>query len=228
MINLKVYAISDLHLSFDSNKPMGVFGELWNEHYIKIEKNWREKINNEDLVLISGDISWGMKLEEALKDIEYIHKLPGKKVIIKGNHDYWWSSISKLNALYDEIYFIQNTHYQCGEYAVCGTRGWIALDGEEHNESVYKRELIRLEMSLQSAIKAGLCKIIVMMHYPPITKYNKCREFLELLEKYKVEKVIYGHIHSTSKNICFNGSYNGIDYMCASADIINFDPITIL
>lgn len=225
---MKIFAISDLHLSFDSDKPMGVFGELWEEHYIKIEQFWREKITNDDLVLIAGDISWGMRIEEAYKDIEYIHNLPGKKVIIKGNHDYWWSSISKLNSLYEDIYFIQNTHYKWQDYAICGTRGWIALDGEEHNETVYKRELIRLEMSLQSAVKEGIEKKIVMMHYPPITKYNKCKEFLDILQKYEVEQVIYGHIHSSSKNICFNGIYNGIEYKCSSADIINFDPIRIL
>lgn len=225
---MKIYAISDLHLSFQSNKPMGVFGELWENHYIKVEKNWREKISNDDLVLVAGDISWGMKIDEAHKDIEFIHNLPGKKVIVKGNHDYWWSSISRLNSLYEDIYFIQNTHYVWNDYAICGTRGWIALDGEEHNESIYKRELLRLEMSIKSAVANGLNKIIVMIHYPPITKYSKCREFLDLLEKYNVEKVIYGHIHSTSKNIIFNGTYNNIEYICTSADIINFDPLRIL
>lgn len=225
---MKVYGISDLHLSFSSNKPMGVFGDIWDKHYEKIEKNWLEKINEDDLVLIAGDISWAMKMEEAQRDIEYIHNLPGKKVIIKGNHDYWWSSISKLNSLYDDIYFIQNTHYKWNDYGICGTRGWIALDGEEHNESVYRRELLRLEMSIKSAINEGINKIIVMMHYPPITKYSKCQEFLDILEKYNVEKVIYGHIHSSSKNICFNGIYNEIEYICTSADIINFDSIRIL
>lgn len=224
---LNIHAISDLHLSFDSNKPMGVFGDIWSEHYEKIEKNWLEKVKPEDTVLIAGDISWGMKLDEALKDLEFIHKLPGKKVIIKGNHDYWWSSISKLNNLYDDIFFIQNTHYIWNDYAICGTRGWIALDGEEHNETVYKRELLRLDMSIQSALKKGVTKIIVMMHYPPITKYTKCREFLEILEKYNIEKVIYGHIHSSAKNICFNGIYNSVEYICTSADIINFDPVLI-
>ncbi|MEF9951320.1 MAG: metallophosphoesterase [Clostridium sp.] len=224
---MNIHAISDLHLSFDSNKPMGVFGDMWEDHYKKVEKNWLEKVNPEDTVLIAGDISWGMKLDEALKDLEFIHNLPGKKVIIKGNHDYWWSSISKLNNLYDDIFFIQNTHYVWNDYAICGTRGWIALDGEEHNETVYKRELLRLEMSIQSAIKEGYNKLIVMMHYPPITKYTKCREFLEILEKYNVEKVIYGHIHSSAKNICFNGTYNTIEYICTSSDIINFDPVLI-
>lgn len=225
---MKVYGISDLHLSFESNKPMGIFGKAWEDHHKKIKENWSKKISDDDLVLIAGDISWGMKLNEALKDIEYIHSMPGKKVIIKGNHDYWWSSISKINSLHDDIYFIQNTHYKFNDYAICGTRGWIALDGEEHNEAVYKRELLRLEMSIQSAIKEGLSKIIVMMHYPPLTKYTKCREFLDILSKYKVEKVIYGHIHSSSENICFNGIYNDIEYICTSADIINFDPVRIL
>lgn len=225
---MKVYALSDLHLSFQSNKPMGIFGDNWDNHHNKIEDSWRRIVTKEDLVLIAGDTSWAMRLQEAEKDLGFIHSLPGKKVIIKGNHDYWWGSISKLNSLYDDMYFIQNTHYIWGEYAICGTRGWIALEGEEHDESIYKRELLRLEMSIKSAVSKGNNKLIVMLHYPPITKYHKCEEFLNILEKYKVEKVIYGHIHGESKSVCFNGIYNGVEYKCTSADIINFNPLRIL
>ncbi|EYE89041.1 ser/threonine protein phosphatase [Fervidicella metallireducens AeB] len=224
-----LYAISDLHLSLSSNKPMDVFGELWKDHHMKIMENWNSKITNEDVVLISGDISWAMKLSDALVDLEYIHRLNGKKILIKGNHDYWWSSISKLNSLYEDMNFIQNTHFNYEDYAICGTRGWINIDdNEEHDEKVYNREILRLKMSLDSAVSAGYDKILVMMHYPPVTRISKSKEFIDIINDYKVEKVIYGHIHYDSKAICINGVYNDVQYICTSADIINFDPIRIL
>lgn len=155
---MAVYAISDLHLSLSTDKPMDVFGELWKDHHLKVMENWNSKVNDDDLVLVAGDISWAMKLEEAYKDLEFIHNLKGKKVFIKGNHDYWWSSISKINALFDDMYFIQNTHYVYNDYAICGTRGWINLENiqDEHDLKVHKRELLRLKMSLDSAKKMDM------------------------------------------------------------------------
>lgn len=226
---MALYALSDLHLSLSTNKPMDVFGMSWKDHHIKIKDNWNSKIKEEDTVLIPGDISWAMKFEEALEDLEYIHSLNGKKILLKGNHDYWWSTISKLNNLYKDMLFIQNTFFSYSDYAICGSRGWISIDGTEpQDEKVYKRELLRLEMSLQGAVKAGYSKIITMMHYPPVTRINRSQEFLDLLDKYQVEKLIYGHVHYDARNICINGIYNGIEYYCTSADIINFDPIRIL
>lgn len=227
---MAVYAISDLHLSAASNKPMDVFGDIWREHDVKIKNNWNSSISKDDYVLLAGDISWGMKLDEALPDIEYIHNLNGKKIIIKGNHDYWWNSVSKINALYDDITFLQNTSYMIGGTAICGTRGWININSEvqEHDKKIYKRELIRLELSLKSAKTKGAKDIIAMMHYPPATKQCKCDEFIELLNSYNVKKLIYGHIHSTSRHICINGLYSGIDFICTSADLINFEPVRIL
>jgi predicted phosphohydrolase len=226
---MAIYGISDLHLSLNSNKPMEVFGEMWRDHHIKVRENWNSKVRSDDIVLVAGDISWAMKMDEAAADLDFVHSLNGKKVLIKGNHDYWWGSISKLNSLYDDMYFIQNTHYKYGEYGICGTRGWVSIDGtEEHDEKVYKRELLRLEMSLNSAKKNGLEKLIVVMHYPPITKISRSQEFLDLLSQYNVEKLIYGHIHNSSKAICINGLFNNIEYICTSADIINFDPVRIL
>jgi predicted phosphohydrolase len=170
-----------------------------------------------------------MKLNEAMTDLEFISRLNGKKLLIKGNHDYWWSSISKLNSLFENMSFIQNTHYAYEDYAICGTRGWVAIDGtEEHDEKVYNREILRLKMSLEGAAKAGFKKIIVMMHYPPVTRISRSQEFLDILSQYNVEKLIYGHIHYDSKDICINGIYNGIEYLCTSADIINFSPVRIL
>jgi uncharacterized protein len=226
---MALYGISDLHLSLDSNKPMDVFGSLWENHHVKIMDNWNKKITEEDTILIAGDISWALKFENAMADLEYIHMLPGKKIIIKGNHDYWWSSITKLNSLFDDIFFIQNNFYKYREYGICGTRGWINIDGtEEHDEKVYNREVLRLKLSLDAAVKNGAEKLIVMMHYPPITKISRSDEFLELLSNYKVEKLIYGHIHHDSKAICINGNINATEYLCTSADIINFDPVNIL
>jgi uncharacterized protein len=224
-----LFAISDLHLSLSSQKPMDVFGDQWKDHHIKIKDNWNSKINSNDVVLIAGDISWAMKLDEALGDLSFIHNLNGKKIFIKGNHDYWWGSITKLNSLYNDMFFLQNSYHQYEEFGICGTRGWVSIDGtEEHDGKIYNRELLRLQMSLQMAKKEGKDKFIVMMHYPPITRISRSQEFLDLLSKYNVEKLIYGHIHQSAKTICINGLYNGIEYICTSADIINFDPVRIL
>jgi uncharacterized protein len=224
-----LYAISDLHLSLSSEKPMDVFGAQWKDHHIKIKDNWNSKINEDDVVLVAGDISWAIKLDEAMEDLSFVQKLNGKKIFIKGNHDYWWGSITKLNSLYSDMIFLQNTYYDYGEYGICGTRGWVSIDNtEEHDEKVYNRELLRLKMSLESAKKGGKDKFIVMMHYPPVTKISKSQEFLDLLAEYQIEKLIYGHIHQSAKIICINGLFNGIEYICTSADIINFDPVRIL
>lgn len=227
---MSLYAISDLHLSLNSDKPMDVFGEQWREHHIKIRENWNNIITKDDTILISGDISWALKFDEAKEDLEFIHSLPGKKIIIKGNHDFWWGPITKMNLLYEDMYFIQNTYYRYEDYGICGTRGWVSIEGEEkkHDEKVYNREIIRLKMSLDNAVKDGLKKFIIMMHYPPATRASISREFLDILSMYNAEKLVYGHIHYKSKDICINGIYNGIEYICTSADIINFTPVRIL
>lgn len=229
---MALFAISDLHLSLGTNKPMDVFGSIWEKHHIKVEENWNSKIKENDTILIAGDISWAMNMEEAKADLDFIHSLKGRKILLKGNHDYWWTSIKKLNSMYDDMYFLQNTHSSYGEYGICGTRGWVNLDKKgddsEHDEKIHKREIIRLKMSLDSAVKDGFGNLIVMLHYPPVTKVIRNDEFLDVLKEYNVEKVIYGHIHSDSKKICINGLYDNIEYICTSADIINFDPVRIL
>lgn len=231
---MALYALSDPHLSLNSNtnKPMNVFGEIWADHHLKIKDNWNKKVYPEDTVLVAGDISWAMQLEEAIVDLDFIHSLNGRKVFIKGNHDYWWKSVTRLNSLYDDMVFLQNTFYPYEDYGICGTRGWISIDGteepEEHDEKIYKRELLRLEASIKSALKAGYEKLIVMMHYPPATRISRSDEFLELLNNYNVEMLIYGHVHYDAKEICINGSFNNIRYICTSADIIGFDPIRLL
>ncbi|MCM0646817.1 metallophosphoesterase [Clostridium swellfunianum] len=226
-----LYAISDLHLALSGDKPMHVFGEQWYEHHEKIKNNWLEKITKEDTVLIAGDISWSMKMEEGLKDLDWIHELPGRKILVRGNHDYWWQSISKLNALYEDMDFIQNNFFSYEDYAVCGTRGWICPGGEnftEHDEKIYLRELIRLKLSLDMAVKAGYKKYIVMIHYPPTNEKFIETELIKIFKEYGVKKVLYGHLHGHSLKRVMVGEIDGIEYILTSADYINFNPIKIL
>ncbi|MBE6043784.1 MULTISPECIES: metallophosphoesterase [Clostridium] len=225
-----LYAISDLHLSLSSDKPMDVFGEQWNNHHERIRENWIKKINDKDTVLIAGDVSWSMKMEDGLADLEWIHNLPGRKIISKGNHDYWWGSISKLNNLYEDISFIQNNFFSYEDYAICGTRGWT-IPGDKsssHDIKIYNREQIRLKLSLDKAVSSGYSKIIVMIHYPPVNDKFEASNFTEIFEEYGVEKVIYGHLHGPSLNRVFEGTYNGVEYIMTSCDYINFDPIKVI
>ncbi|PRR72429.1 3',5'-cyclic adenosine monophosphate phosphodiesterase CpdA [Clostridium thermopalmarium DSM 5974] len=229
-MKIGLYAISDLHLSLSSDKPMDVFGEQWNNHHERIRENWIKKINDKDTVLIAGDVSWSMKMEDGLADLEWIHNLPGRKIISKGNHDYWWGSISKLNNLYEDISFIQNNFFSYEDYAICGTRGWT-IPGDKsssHDIKIYNREQIRLKLSLDKAVSSGYSKIIVMIHYPPVNDKFEASNFTEIFEEYGVEKVIYGHLHGPSLNRVFEGTYNGVEYIMTSCDYINFDPIKVI
>ncbi len=209
---------------------MGVFGEVWEDHDIQIEKNWRAKVTHEDTVLLGGDLSWSMSLEQAMKELDFIHDLPGRKIAIKGNHDYWWSSITKLNTLYDDIDFVQNNFFMYKNTAICGTRGWVCEGSEKftnEDEKIYRREGIRLENSLQQALAAGHSDIIAMIHYPPVNEYGHDSVFTELMEKYKVRKVIYGHLHGAALNNVFQGMRNGVEYIMTSGDFLRFDPVLI-
>jgi uncharacterized protein len=226
-----LYAISDLHLALSGDKPMDVFGEHWYKHHEKIKNNWLEKISDEDTILIAGDISWSMKMEEGLKDLDWIHELPGRKIFVRGNHDYWWQSISKLNNLYEDMNFIQNNYFAYEDYAICGTRGWTCPGGEhftEHDEKIYSRELIRLKLSLDLAVKNGYKKFMVMIHYPPTNERFEETEIIKIFKEYGVEKVFYGHLHGYSLKRVMVGEVEGIEYILTSADYINFNPIKVL
>jgi uncharacterized protein len=226
-----LYAISDLHLALSGDKPMDVFGEHWYKHHEKIKNNWLEKISDEDTILIAGDISWSMKMEEGLKDLDWIHELPGRKIFVRGNHDYWWQSISKLNNLYEDMNFIQNNYFAYEDYAICGTRGWTCPGGEhftEHDEKIYSRELIRLKLSLDLAVKNGYKKLMVMIHYPPTNERFEETEIIKIFKEYGVEKVFYGHLHGYSLKRVMVGEVEGIEYILTSADYINFNPIKVL
>ncbi|MDU2673203.1 MAG: metallophosphoesterase [Clostridium sp.] len=228
---MALYAISDLHLAFNVDKPMDIFGERWLNHDEKIKKNWESKINEEDTVLIAGDISWSMRAEDSKYDLDWIDKLPGKKIISKGNHDYWWQSISKLNKMYENTKFIQNNFYSYEDYAICGTRGWTSPDNDkftQHDRKIYDRELIRLRLSLDMAKNAGYSKFIVMVHYPPTNENYDETEFTKVFKAYGVEKVIYGHLHGPSNFKIKNDTVDGVEYINTSCDFINFDPIKLL
>ena len=228
---MSLFAISDLHLSLALQKPMTKFGKNWNDHHLKIKENWLNNISIHDTILLSGDTSWAMKLKDAFVDLNFLHDLPGKKILIRGNHDFWWSSISKLNSLFDDMSFIQNNFVPFNDYAICGSRGWICPGDEFFEESdiaIYEREKLRIELSLKSAIKSDYNKIIFLIHFPPLNDKFERSEFMDLFEKYKVEKVIYGHLHGPfDKNKIYNYKYNNIEYYLTSCDYMNFFPIKI-
>lgn len=229
---MALYTISDLHLGFNVEKPMDIFGDKWKNHSEKIRENWINKITDEDMVLIAGDISWSLKEQDSKYDLDWINQLPGKKIISKGNHDYWWGSISKLNAMYENTKFLQNNFYVYEDYAICGTRGWMCPAGDKYttkDEKIYNREQIRLRLSLEAAKKKGFEKIIVMLHYPPTNEKFEESEFTKIIKEYAVEKVIYGHLHGpVLLGNVLNGYLDGIEYILSSADYIDFNPRRIL
>jgi len=227
---MALYAISDLHLALGGDKPMDIFGDRWLKHDENIKKNWIDIIKQEDTVLIAGDISWSIDIEAGKIDLDWIHELPGKKILIRGNHDYWWNSITKLNTMYSNMHFIQNNHFAYEDYAVCGTRGWISPFSDaftESDEKIYGRELIRLRLSLDSAIANGFEKFIVMLHYPPTNDKFEESGFVDILREYIVEKVIYGHLHGNFQSRVPERSEDGIEYLLTSCDFLDFCPLLI-
>ena len=228
---MAIFAIGDLHLPGQDEKPMDVFGSHWDRHFETICEHWRGLITQQDVVLIPGDISWAMQFDEAKRDLLDIAALPGKKVLLRGNHDYWWSSITKLrDFLPPGMMALQNDAVVIDGVALCGTRGWNfpmelnPLDAQD--EKIYKRELLRLEMALQSAAQSGL-PMLAMLHFPPLLKDYRETAFTALLERYPVQLCVYGHLHGMGIQNGFNGSHRGIDYRLVSCDAIGFDPVRI-
>lgn len=229
---MSIYAIADLHLSFDERiaKPMDIFGDRWANHADRVREEWLARICPEDTVLIAGDISWGLRLDEAMADLEWIHGLPGHKVIIKGNHDLWWTSIGKLNGLYEDITFLQNHCYVVPDtgIAICGTRGWICpgTSGfDEHDRKIYERELLRLQYSLDDAKQTGAEKLIAALHYPPTNDKMQPSGFTEMLSSYGVSECVYGHLHGAEifRN-GLKGTLNGVRYRLISLDYVKCVP----
>lgn len=223
-----VYAIADLHLDGGQDKPMSVFSDKWDNHKVKIENSWRECVSEDDLVLIPGDISWAMYLEDALNDLRWIDSLPGQKVILRGNHDYWWSTITKVReALPKSIRAIQNDAIVFDEFVLAGTRGWTVPMTESplkpEDEKIYLREVGRMALSLKAAKQKGEnLPVWVMMHYPPFNEKCEKNAFLDLFDAFGVQKVVYGHIHGLGIKNCFSGVLNGITYKLVSADGLGF------
>jgi predicted phosphohydrolase len=229
---MALYTISDLHLGFNVEKPMDVFGDKWKNHSHKIKENWIRNITEEDMVLIAGDISWSLKEQDSKYDLDWINELPGKKIICKGNHDYWWGSIGKLNSMYENTKFLQNNFYVYEDYAICGTRGWICPGGDKYSTKdgkIYSREQIRLRLSLDAAKSNGFEKIIVMLHYPPANENFEESEFTKIIKEYKVHKVIYGHLHGpVLLGKLLNGYFDEVEYILTSADYLDFNPKRII
>ncbi|MFD1675133.1 metallophosphoesterase [Alicyclobacillus fodiniaquatilis] len=224
---MALYAIGDLHLATVVDKPMDIFGDTWRDHAERIQAHWHAQIGPEDTVLLPGDISWAMTLDEAKPDLDWIGAMPGKKILIRGNHDYWWSGIGKVRQLLShDTYAIQNDSLQQAEVAIAGTRGWLLPNHPnftEEDEHIFERELHRLRLSLEHAKKSDR-KIVCMLHYPPLSADGQGTAYTNLLEQYQVVMCVYGHLHGNSHRYAFNGIHHGIHYQLVSADYLNFCP----
>lgn len=235
---MSTYTIGDLHLSFHENKPMGIFGENWEGHEEKIRKDWLKKVKEDDLVVIPGDFSWSTYLKDMLEDFSYLNQLPGKKLLLKGNHDYWWTTVTSMRKFlkendFNNIDFLHNTAYESPNYIIAGTRGW-GQNEEGEDQKLLKREAARLELSLEVAqeIKKNQEKeIIVFLHYPPIISNNlinhEMSEFVKVMKKYEIKKCYYGHLHSTSIKEAVEGEHYGINFKLVSADALDFKLLEI-
>ncbi len=232
---MSIYAISDLHLSFNTDKPMNIFGDNWKNHEKKIQESWITTIKNEDTVLLPGDFSWGMTFEEAKLDFEYLNRLPGRKIMLKGNHDYWWGTLNKIKAFFksnnfNDIDILYNNSFLVEDKIICGTRGWTISGNDEENEKIYKRELLRLEISLKDGInKYGESKeIIVCMHYPPTNDtLMENSEFIQIMKKYNVKKCVYGHLHGEAHREAIEGDIGGVEIKLISCDYTEFKLISL-
>lgn len=227
---MSLFAIGDLHLSLDGSKSMDIFGGRWTDYQQKIERGF-SLLTDEDVCVLCGDLVWGMTMEAAREDFLFISRLPGKKIILKGNHDYWWSTAAKAYRFFEEngmenMLILNNNCYEYGEYAICGTRGWFFEEerGDEHDRKIMLREVGRLEASLKAA---GERKKLVFLHYPPIYQGYECPEILSLLEQYEVERCYYGHIHGKGHSAAFQGERNGTVFRMVSADYLDFYPLKV-
>ncbi len=231
---MRIFAISDFHLSINNPKPMDIFGEVWENYLETIEEFWKNNITDVDVVLISGDTSWAMSMDAVLPDLEYLGSFAGKKVLLRGNHDYWWHSISALRKVLPyNFYAIQNDCIRIDRLLICGSRGWTTPEKNKEqtaeDKKIYDRELIRIKLSLEEMRKKRLPgdKVIVMMHYPPFNSTYANSPFTDLIKEYQVDAVVYGHLHG--KNVRANKvvCVDGIKYYLTSCDMIGNTPIEI-
>lgn len=234
---MAIYAIADLHLSFEENKPMSVFGDNWEGHSEKIKENWIKKVKPDDTVILPGDFSWATYLSNAEKDFVFLDELPGKKILLKGNHDYWWTTVTNMKKYLDKkrfttIDFLYNNSYCIENKIIVGTRGWNSIEAEE-SEKMLNRETIRLKLSIENGLQNyGKDKeIICFMHYPPITQtnlhYQKFSQFVAIMKEYGIKKCYYGHLHGPSHKDAVEGKIEGIAFKLVSADYLNFDLLEV-
>lgn len=231
---MSLYCISDPHLSLSCDKPMDVFGGLWQDYVEKLKQNWIQTISEEDTVVIPGDISWGMNLNESLADFAFLNSLPGKlKIILKGNHDYFWTSRTKMEDFFkqnnlDTLKILHNNFFAYDEkYGICGSRGWINESNKAQDKKILDREAKRLEASILPCIESGR-EPIVFLHYPPLYQETVCNEIYDVLKAYNVKKCYYGHIHGNGYRYAIDGLYDGIDFHLVSCDYLNFEPVKVL
>ncbi len=228
---MALYAIGDLHLSLSSNKPMEIFGENWRGHTEKLRAGF-SALSEDDVCVICGDVSWGVGLDGTLEDFKFIDSLPGRKIVLKGNHDYWWSTAAKVKGFFaqngiNSVDILFNNSFTYGDWAICGTRGWFYEEerGDGHDKKIMRREVMRLETSLKAA---GDRPKLVFLHYPPIFQRYECTEILELLKEHGVRLCCYGHIHGRGRALAFNGWRDGTEYRLVSADNVGFAPVRLL
>lgn len=213
------------------NKPMDIFGG-WKDYQKLLEEKWLAHVRREDTVVLAGDLSWGMTLEQSDADFAFVHRLPGQKILLKGNHDYWWNSLRKMEGFfqekgYDTLHILHNNHYAYGAYGICGTRGWVNMPGEAADAKVLAREVQRLEVSIQSAVKVGLVPV-VFLHYPPIYGNSYNYDLLEVLHRYEVKSCYYGHVHGKGHVHAFQGIYEETRMEMISSDYLQFLPKKIM
>ena len=231
---MSIFVIGDLHLSFNNPKPMDIFGEHWAGHEEKVRSNWIENVKENDLVILPGDFSWETYLVDTKKDFDYLNSLPGKKLLLKGNHDYWWTTVTNMKTFlkenkYTNIDFLYNNSFLIEDKIIVGTRGWNLLESD-NSKKMINRESVRLKLSIENGIsKFGEGKeIIVFMHYPPITQNMSSSEFINIMKQYNIKKCFYGHLHGASHNDAVEGIVEGIDFKLVSADYLNFDLFQII
>lgn len=228
---MSLFVIADLHLPLSADKPMDIFGG-WEDYVTRLEYNWKRKISPDDTVVLPGDISWAMSIEQSLEDMRFIDALPGRKIISKGNHDYWWTTVSKMNRFLEEngittISFLHNNCYEYEGIGICGSRGWINETGKPEDDKVINREAMRLDASIQCAEMQGL-KPVAFLHYPPVFAGSVNVPIFEVLKKHSIKLCFYGHLHGKRAHVnALTGQYEGIELRLCSADYIQFDPIDI-
>ena len=227
---MRLFTIGDPHLSFGCDKPMDIF-KGWHDHVSRFEENWNKTVSVEDTVVVCGDISWAMTLEEAKPDFAFLDHLRGRKIILRGNHDYWFSTYAKTAAFFEKngfstLSFLFNNAYRVGDIAVCGTRGWVSEHGEQADKKVLNREAGRLRLSLDAAPEEAKERV-VFLHYPPAYYIYECTEILDVLKEYGIKRCYYGHIHGTGHRYAIDGEYQGIDMRLISCDYTDFTPVEV-